>query len=221
MEKKLNRNEHDKVIAGVASGLAEYMQVDVVIVRILFVLSVFFLAGAGLLVYIVIWIAVPVNNDISAKYRQFNDYFQKNPSDQSMYNNPNSFSNPANSDTQTKWNTENVGADFNTTDPTQFKKSNDTGRTIGGLVLLFLGVYFLLRQFDMIPYWFNIFKIYKLWPLAIIAIGVTLIFKNQRKTEWDKFKKSTEEAQKASTEQATTPVVVIDNDEQSTEKFSS
>lgn len=214
MEKRLHRNEHDKVVAGVASGLAEYMQVDITIVRLLFVLSTFFLAGGGLLVYIVIWIVAPINNDLAAKYSQFNDYFQKNPQDNSMFNSANAFNNPANSDSQTKWNTQNVGAGFESVNhPPQFKKSSDTGRTIGGLILLFLGVYFLLRQFDFIPHWFNIFKIYKLWPLAIIAIGITLIFKNQRKNEWDNFKKSTEEAQKAAAEKPAETVVVVDEDE--------
>lgn len=218
MEKRLYRNEHDKVVAGVASGLAEYMQVDITIVRLLFVLSTFFFMGGGLLAYIVIWIVVPVNNDLTAKYSQFNDYFKKNSQDNSMFNSANAFSNPANSDIQTKWNTENAGAGFeNINNPSQFKNGNDTGRTIGGLILLFLGVYFLLRQFDFIPHWFNIFKIYKLWPLAIIAVGITLIFKNQRKNEWDKFKKSTEEAQKAAAEKSAETVVVIDKEEKSSD----
>lgn len=216
MEKRLHRNEHDKVVAGVASGLAEYMQVDITIVRLLFVLSTFFLAGGGLLVYIVMWIVAPINNDLTAKYSQFNDYFKNNPSDASMFNSSSAFSNPANSDTQTKWNTPNAGTGFeNANEPAQFKGGSDTGRTIGGLILLFLGVYFLLRQFDFIPHWFNIFKIYKLWPLAIIAVGVTLIFKNQRKTEWDKFKKSTEDAQKAAAQKTEEPIVVVEKDNQS------
>ena len=218
MEKRLYRNEHDKVVAGVASGLAEYMQIDITIVRLLFVLSTIFLMGVGLLVYIVIWIVAPINNDLTAKYSQFNDYFKKNPQDNSMFNSANAFSNPANSDSQTKWNTENAGAGFESINhPPQFKSGNDTGRTIGGLILLFLGVYFLLRQFDFIPHWFNIFKIYKLWPLAIIAVGITLIFKNQRKNEWDNFKKSTEEAQKAAAEKPAETVVVVDEDQKSSD----
>lgn len=216
MEKRLHRNEHDKVVAGVASGLAEYMQVDITIVRLLFVLSTFFLAGGGLLVYIVIWIVAPINNDLTAKYNKFNDYFQKNPQDNSIFNSANAFSNPANSETQTKWNTTNAGLGFeNLNNPNQFKKGNDTGRTIGGLILLFLGVYFLMRQFDFIPHWFNIFKIYKLWPLAIIAVGITLIFKNQRKTEWDNFKTTTEEAQKAATEKPVEQVVIVEDEHSS------
>lgn len=201
MEKRLFRNEHSKVVAGVASGLAEYMQVDVTIIRLLFALGTVFLAGGGLLVYIVMWIVVPVNNDPAARFKKFNDYFQKNPQDPSMYNSPNAFSNPSNSGPQTKWNTPNVGPDFNQpVDPNQFPKGNDTGRTIGGLVVLILGIYFLFRQLDIMPEWLNIFKIYKLWPLAIVAVGISLIFRNQRKNEWDNFKKTTEEAQKSSTE---------------------
>lgn len=201
MEKRLFRNEHEKVIAGVASGLAEYMQVDVTIIRLLFVLATLFLAGGGLLVYIVMWIVVPVNNDPIARFNKFNDYFQKNQQDASMFNSPNAFNNPTNAEPQTKWNTPNVGPDFNQPfNPNQFQKGNDTGRTIGGLIILILGIYFLLRQLDLMPEWFNIFKIYKLWPLAIVAVGISLIFRNKRKVEWDNFKKTTEEAQKAAAE---------------------
>lgn len=219
MEKKLYKNEHDKVIAGVASGLATYMQIDITVIRLLFVLTTIFIPTSGLIVYIILWIAVPVNPDLTAKYKQFNDYFQNNQSHNSMFNSANAFSNPANSETQTKWNTPNAGMGFeNLTDPTPFKKDNDTGRTIGGLILLFLGVYFLLRQFDLIPHWFNIFKIYKLWPLAIIAVGITLIFRNQRKNEWDNFKKTNEQAQKAAPEKPAETAVVVEDENQSPEK---
>jgi phage shock protein C len=219
MEKRLFRNEHNKVVAGVASGLADYMQIDITVLRVLFVLSTIFIPTSGLLVYIIIWIVVPVNNDLNAKYNHFNDYFQKNPQDQSMFNSPNAFNNTANSGPQTKWNTQNVGADFNKTPDhnnfDQFNKNNDTGRTIGGLVILFLGVYFLLREFNVMPHWFNIFKIYKLWPLAIVAIGISLIFRNQRKTEWDTFKKTTEEAQKATTEKPVEDAVIVEENKDS------
>ena len=201
MEKRLHRNEHDKVVAGVASGLADYMQTDVTVVRLLFVLSTIFIPTSGALVYIILWIVVPVNNDLTAKYNHFNDYFKKN-------NFGGGFSNPADpftqqNEPQTKWNTPNAGPDFNQTDMNNFsqrQQGNDTGRTIGGLVLLLLGVYFLLKQFDVLPEFFNIWKIYKLWPLAIVAVGISLIFRNQRKSEWETFKKETEEAQKAQTD---------------------
>ena len=68
MDKRLFRNEHEKVIAGVSSGVAEYMEVDVTIIRLLFVLSTIFLVGTGILVYIIMWIVVPVNNDPTKRF---------------------------------------------------------------------------------------------------------------------------------------------------------
>jgi phage shock protein C len=200
MEKKLFRNEHDKVIAGIASGLATYLQVDVTIVRLLFILSTLFLAGAGLVAYIVMWIIVPSTADSFVNFDKFKEYYQK-PDPSTMFNSPNAFSNPANTQ-QTKWNTPNsdssVGQSVNE-NINKMKNNNQKGRTITGLVLLLLGIYFLLRQFDLIPHWFNIFKIYKLWPLAIIGVGISLILKNKQKNEWEEFKKNTEAAQNSPT----------------------
>lgn len=217
MNKRLYRNEHDKVIAGVSSGLADYMQVDVKIIRLLFVLATIFLAGMGLLTYIILWIIVPVNNDPMAKYNSFNDYFNKNQHNSNIFNSPNAFNNPHNGGDQTKWNTPNAGFDAPKTDfdAGKFQTNNDTGRTVGGLVLLILGFYFLLRQFDLIPSWLNIFKIYKLWPLAIVALGISLIFRNQRKTEWDAFKKNNEGAQNPPVDTTVEEATVV-NDDQTT-----
>ena len=92
MEKRLHRNEHDKVVAGVASGVATYMQVDVTIIRLLFVLSTIFLAGAGILAYIVLWVVSPVNNDPAFKYKQFNDLYSQPGS--SPFNSGDAFNNP-------------------------------------------------------------------------------------------------------------------------------
>lgn len=56
--KKLFRDPEDKKLGGVASGIAKYFGVDVAVVRILFLISIF-LGGFGLLLYIVLWVAVP------------------------------------------------------------------------------------------------------------------------------------------------------------------
>ncbi len=55
--KKLFRDENDKVLGGVCSGLANYFNVDVVVTRIIFVILLF--SGIGFLTYIIMWIAVP------------------------------------------------------------------------------------------------------------------------------------------------------------------
>lgn len=58
--KRLTRSRTDRMIAGVCGGLAEYFDLDVSIIRILFVvLTIFTAAFPGILVYIVMWIVVP------------------------------------------------------------------------------------------------------------------------------------------------------------------
>lgn len=59
MERRLYRIKQNKIVAGVASGLAEYFDIDPVLVRLLFVLLTF-QGGLGILAYIILWIVVPV-----------------------------------------------------------------------------------------------------------------------------------------------------------------
>ena len=59
MNRRLYRCRHDQRVAGVASGLAEYFDIDPTIVRLLFIVSIFF-GGLGLLLYIAMAIVVPL-----------------------------------------------------------------------------------------------------------------------------------------------------------------
>ena len=58
MNRRLYRCTHDRMLAGVASGLAEYFDLDPTAVRILWLLS-FLLGGLGLFLYIGMAIIVP------------------------------------------------------------------------------------------------------------------------------------------------------------------
>jgi len=55
--KKLYRDENDKVLGGVCSGLGNYFGIDSVILRIIFVIM--FFSGIGFLAYIILWAVVP------------------------------------------------------------------------------------------------------------------------------------------------------------------
>ena len=57
MEKKLTRS-NDRVLAGVCAGLAEYFDIDSLLVRIAFV-ALFFGFGTGLLAYLLLWLLAP------------------------------------------------------------------------------------------------------------------------------------------------------------------
>jgi phage shock protein C len=65
-QKRLYRSETDRQIAGVCGGLADYFNVDVTLVRIIFVLLLLS-AGPGLLIYIALWIAVPNESVVKGK----------------------------------------------------------------------------------------------------------------------------------------------------------
>ena len=57
-KKVLYRNTDNKMLGGVASGLAEYMDWDVTLVRLVFVFCLFAVQGS-VLAYILAWIVVP------------------------------------------------------------------------------------------------------------------------------------------------------------------
>ncbi len=57
-KRRLYRNADEKVVAGVCSGISSYLNIDVAIVRIIFILLTIFWGG-GLLAYLILWAAVP------------------------------------------------------------------------------------------------------------------------------------------------------------------
>ncbi len=59
MERRLYRSRTEKMIAGVCGGIAEYFNIDPTIVRLIWVL-ITLLGGAGVLLYIILWIVMPL-----------------------------------------------------------------------------------------------------------------------------------------------------------------
>lgn len=55
---RLYRSTSQRVFGGVAGGIAEYFNIDPVIIRVIFVLAAIF-GGGGVIIYLVLWIAVP------------------------------------------------------------------------------------------------------------------------------------------------------------------
>ena len=61
-KKTIYRNTDDKMLGGVASGLAEYMGWDVTLVRLTFVFCLFAVQGS-VLAYIIAWIIIPAKGN--------------------------------------------------------------------------------------------------------------------------------------------------------------
>ena len=57
--RKFYRNPCNKAIAGVCSGLAAYLNIDILLVRIIFVVALF-MGSAGFWIYVILWIAAPL-----------------------------------------------------------------------------------------------------------------------------------------------------------------
>lgn len=150
MNKRLTRSVKDKVIGGVAGGLAEYFEIDPVLVRVLFVVSLFF-HGAGFIAYIILWIIVP-----QAPY-----VFD-------MSNNVNS-SLPGETSPNVQTDSENQAASY----LKQLDEKKSRRHRSAGIVLIIIGCIFLADNF--IPR----FHFSDFWPLILIAIGASLLINSK------------------------------------------
>ncbi len=145
--KKLYRTIHNKVIGGVAGGLAEYFDVDVVVFRLLFVLLVLF-GGGGLLAYIVMWIVIPPG-PAPAGYQTASAQTPPAPNQNTETGN-NSSETPTSSRTTTTSNTTNTGL-------------------VAGILLILIGTLLLLNR--VMP-WVNFVNF---WPVLLIITGFFII----------------------------------------------
>ncbi len=57
--KRLYRSRHNKILAGVCGGIADYFNIDPVFVRILF-FALCFAFGAAIVFYLLMWLITPL-----------------------------------------------------------------------------------------------------------------------------------------------------------------
>lgn len=120
MRDKLYRSRRVKVLGGVAGGLAQYFNIDPIIIRILFVVFTL-MHGMGLVLYIILWIVVP-EEPFELAYPIKNE--------------------EARADGQS---TETSSVNFDSVPPGV--KKNSSGRIIAGTILIALGVIFFADRF--------------------------------------------------------------------------
>jgi phage shock protein C len=120
MYRKLYRSSKDKMLGGVAGGLAEYFDIDPTLVRVIFIITLF-LGGTGVIAYIILWILVP-EEPITFPGQTSTEI---NPDD------------PLNPETGTE------------TDPafTPVRKRPSNGPAVAGVALVVIGLLFLLDNF--------------------------------------------------------------------------
>lgn len=158
MEKRLYRDEHRKTIGGVCAGLAEYFDIDIAIVRALFLLTFIFM-GTGLMVYIVLWIVLPKKG-----YNAFNPNVDYRVPSQDPFN-PFGGTPPADN-----------AFDFKSP-----KKGASRAGLIIGVVLIFIGTSFLLHELRLFQYW----HFGKLWPGVLVIVGCVLMVSGKKQKPWE------------------------------------
>ena len=146
--KRLFRSAKSKVFGGVAGGIAEYFEIDPIIIRLLFVV-IAFAGGGGAIVYLILWIALPLEpiNPFNMNMGSGEPFSSPNPGDSSSADYSAGSANPFN---------------------LPVKPENRNG-LIGGIVLISLGLIFMANRF--IP---NI-NFGDLWPLVLVVLGGVLI----------------------------------------------
>ena len=66
--RRITRSSTDRMIGGVCGGLASYLNIDPTLIRIGFVLLT--LAGVSPLVYIILWVVLPLDTAAAASWGQ-------------------------------------------------------------------------------------------------------------------------------------------------------
>lgn len=59
MAERYHRSKSDRVLAGVCGGLAEYLDQDPTLVRVLTVVIILLTGGIGILAYLLLWLLTP------------------------------------------------------------------------------------------------------------------------------------------------------------------
>ncbi|MCP5096519.1 MAG: PspC domain-containing protein [Chloroflexi bacterium] len=70
--RQIVRSQEDRMVWGVASGIAEYLNIDPVIVRLIFVLLAL-TGGHGILIYLILGIIIPESGAPIAKANAFDE----------------------------------------------------------------------------------------------------------------------------------------------------
>lgn len=85
MKKKLYRNTNNKMVSGVCSGLADYLNVDPTVVRLVWAIVTAFTAlFAGIVLYVICAIVIPESPDVY----DYSDYEEHRNSDSTTYYDP-------------------------------------------------------------------------------------------------------------------------------------
>jgi phage shock protein PspC (stress-responsive transcriptional regulator) len=198
MTRRLFRSRDDRMLAGVAGGLAELWDADSSLVRVVWAILVPLTGGFALLAYVIMALVVPEEEDEPVAYAQ-SAAASPSPSTPPAQPPPDGGT-PASADTGTSASADGgtTSAPFTTSGaPPDWRSARREARAarraarrdhrggpgnVGvliGALLVIAGIYFLVREYvpDIDLNW--------LWPAALIALGVVLLLAAFRRPPGD------------------------------------
>jgi len=157
---RLRKSGKDKMIFGVAGGLAEYFDIDPVLVRVVFALLVFS-TGVGLIAYIVLAIVMPSETSVAAEQ---SDVVRENVEEMRD-----------DAARAGEW----MGSALRREGGEGGPAAGSGGRYLAGAVLVVVGGLLLAANFG----WLGWFSWLKLWPLLVVAAGAIVLLGRARRRE--------------------------------------
>ena len=151
MSTRLERSTTNKVIAGVCGGLADYLQVDATLVRVIFVIAGLLTAGVAFLGYLVMVVLIPLPGRPTPFVAS---------------------TTPPSGDPSSTDATQTTVPVASPPDPVAMERR----RATFGYFLVALGVVFLLANVGA----FRIVRWDLVWPLVIVGAGVLLLAQRVR-----------------------------------------
>jgi len=178
MTKRLYRSGREKMVGGVCGGLAEYFHTDTALVRLIALLAMF-AAGVGFLVYLAAWVIIPLNpahadrTGHALKHPELGERFDEFAARMSEVGEK-----VSQAVEEAAGKAEGVaGASRERRDSAATGLGSQWyGSKTGGIILIVLGVLFLADR--LLPYWFSFSR---MWPVVLIAIGATLIWRGENR----------------------------------------
>lgn len=163
INKKIQRIPYDGAVAGVCAGLGEYFGVDKTWIRVGFIFTVFF-AGSGIgfvgpLLYVILWIVLPIKPVALSDDPYHVDYRATSPDRSPSAKNDDMYA-----DSYRSYGQQGASAVKKT-------RKSKSDKTTAGIILLGIGIFFLLHQFDVF-YWRDLIDY---WPVLLIFMGLVNI----------------------------------------------
>jgi phage shock protein C len=179
--KRLYRSRKDKVIAGVCGGIAEYLNIDPVWVRLIAILTIF-LDGMGLIFYIIAWILMPKNPMQEDTINTRAEAIAEKAIDRINKKIEARQNRKKGGIKEVKHVAEKKVIDQKTMEANSFREqayaepyeTKDRGVVFLGMVLLLIGALFLMKNL------FSWFEFKYAWALALIAAGIYLIVRRSK-----------------------------------------